>query len=153
MKQTTSTEKSTEATDLRNQDQHAGGIEVETPEWVEETDESSDEPVEGIDRTDAFWQLRDLRACAGIVLGFQAIYLATDWSRPESSHEAILLLHIFNILNAVIFLGLTHLRSYRHRIPELILGGCTLLFAATTALSILTLNREPLTITMTIMMV
>ena len=42
MKQTTSTEKSTEATDLRNQDQHAGGIEVETPEWVEAPDESSD---------------------------------------------------------------------------------------------------------------
>ena len=151
MKQPTLTEISAVAADQKNHDQHIGGIEVEAPVRVEAPDESSVEPAEAIDRTYAFWQLRDLRACAGIVLGFEAIYLAADWT--ESRREAILLLHMFNILNAVVFLGLTHLRAYRDRIPQLILVGCTLLFAATAALSILTLNREPLTITVTIMMV
>jgi PAS domain-containing protein len=152
MKQTTSTEKYAEATDLRNRDQHIGSVEVETLACFEASDESPAESVEAIDRTDAAGLWPNLRASVAIVLVFQSIYLAADWGRSEARHEAILPLHILNIIAAVIFFGLMHLRASRGRMPQLVLGGCALLFATTTALAILTLNCAPLTVTLTITM-
>jgi PAS domain S-box-containing protein len=147
------TQASAEATDRKTQDLHTNSIEVAAPACVTAAGESPGEPAEAINSLDTLWPLRDLRACAGIVLVFQAIYLAADWSWTGKRYEAILLLHIFNILSAAIFLKLTHIRAYRDRIPQFVLGGWTLIFATTAALSILTLNRAPLTITLTITMV
>ena len=91
--------------------------------------------------------------CAGIVLVFQAIYLGADWHWTGARHQAILPLHIFNILNAAIFLEFTQVCACRNYMRPLILGGLTLLFAANAALSILTLNSVPLTITLIIALV
>jgi PAS domain S-box-containing protein len=127
-----------------------GGAAVETPACLQAAAESPSEPWEAIDWTTTDQLLRDLRVGACIVLVFQLAYLAADQGR--SRPETILTLHIFNLLTTVIFLGLAHLRAYADRIPHLIFGFCALLFASTAALSILTVNRAPLTITLTITM-
>jgi PAS domain S-box-containing protein len=127
-------------------------IEVEVPIRVVTAGEPPIEPAEATDQTNTISLLRVLRASACIVLMFQAIYLAADWGWSAARHEAILPLHFFNFLTALIFLALTYLRAYQKRMPQVILGGCTLLFAATTALSILSLDCAPLTITVTLTM-
>ena len=87
------------------------------------------------------------------MLIFQAAYLLMDWCWADTASTAILPLHLFNLLIASIFLSLTYLPAFPERMPHCVLGGCTLIFAATAALSILTLNRAPLTLSVTITMV
>src|ERR1700736_3166525 len=124
-------DESARATDLKTRDQQMGDIERAAPGRVATAvGEFTSQPADAIDPK-AFWSLRDLRACTGIVLAFQLIYLAADWSWTGAKHEAILPLHLFNILNAAIFLRLTHIRAYRERMPQFILGGWTLIFATT----------------------
>jgi PAS domain S-box-containing protein len=106
-----------------------------------------------MDWTDAALLWRVLSASASISLVFQAIYMAADWGSGEARSEAILPLHLFNLLVSAAFLRITYVRALRKWMPQVILGGCTLLFAATAALSILTLNRAPLTCTLMITMV
>ncbi|HEX3409433.1 MAG TPA: PAS domain S-box protein, partial [Candidatus Binataceae bacterium] len=97
--------------------------------------------------------VRVLRASAGIVLVFQLLYLGADWSWIDERHAWVLPLHAFNLVTALLFFGLTYLRKARERVEQVIFGGCTLNFAATTALSLLTGNHEALTfaLTMTLM--
>jgi PAS domain S-box-containing protein len=115
-----------------------------------ETVLTQDEPMA---RTDAALLWRVLTASAGIALLFQMIYLAADWSGGAPRSKAIVYLHLFNLLVALAFLGITYLHAYQEWIPQLIVGGCTSLFVATGALSILTLNRAPLIFTLTITIV
>lgn len=106
-----------------------------------------------IDWSSDRWLLRAFRATAGIVLAFQAICLTVEWRSDEAGNAAILPLHFLIIMTALLFLGLTYLRGYQHRMPSAIIGGCSLLFAATAALSILELNDAPLAFTITITMI
>jgi len=131
---------------------YPGGTAAEVPACRKAAAESPSEPWEAIDWTTTDRLLRDLRVGACIVLMFQAAYLVADQGRSEAHPEAILTLHIFNLLTALIFLGMAHSRAYADRIPRLIFGFCGLLFASTTALSILTGNGAPLTITLIITM-
>jgi PAS domain S-box-containing protein len=108
---------------------------------------------ESMNWTDAALLWRVLSASAGIALLFQMIYLAADWSGGAPHGKSIVYLHLFNLLVAAVFLGITYLHAYREWFPQIILGGCTSLFVATAALSVLTLNRSPLTFTLTITMV
>jgi PAS domain-containing protein len=106
-----------------------------------------------MDWTDAALLWRVLSASASISLVFQSIYLAADWRTSEAHSEAILPLHLFNLLVSAAFLRITYVHALRKWMPQVILSGCTLLFAATAALSILTSNRAPLTCTLMITMV
>src|SRR6202030_209179 len=100
--------------DLKTRNQHRSGIEVAALAGVEAAGVSPCE-LNAINFGDTLWSLR---ACTGIVLVFQAIYLAADWSWVRVHDDAILPLHIFNILNAAIFLRLTHIRTYRDHMPQ-----------------------------------
>jgi hypothetical protein len=71
-------------------DRHLGGSEVAVPDRINASGKSAAKPTETIEATEAVWQFRDLRACAGIVLVFQVIYLTADWSWIGPRHEAIL---------------------------------------------------------------
>jgi two-component system, sensor histidine kinase and response regulator len=131
-------------------DKQLNDIHVEQPFGVIEATGSLDSTT---DPTAVLHLLRVLRASAGISLAFQAIYLAANWASAESKSEAIIPLHLFNIVTSLVFLGLTYLPAYRRRLRQFVLGACTLSFATTVAISILTQNGAPLTITLTITMV
>ncbi|MGA2411343.1 MAG: response regulator, partial [Candidatus Binataceae bacterium] len=53
----------------------------------------------------------------------------------------------------LIFLGVTYVPACRDRLPQFILGGCTMIFAATTALAVITSGRAPLTMTVIVTLV
>jgi PAS domain S-box-containing protein len=139
-----------EATDAKNRDQPEGGTEVGAALCVTEADEGPGELTAEIDWTKADWLLPTVRAGAVVVLVFQSLYLATDWRWIGARHAAVLPLHLFSILNIAIFLRLSQIRAYQGRVPQILLGSCTLLFATTAALAILTLDDTPLTMVETI---
>ena len=118
-----------------------------------QTATASSVTVVELDRTDADRLLRVLRVCAGISLFFQAIYLLADWDCGGAHYHAIVFLHLLNLLNSLVFFALTYVRAGRAHLPLAVFAGASLVFADTAALSLLTLNREALTITVTIMMV
>ena len=93
------------------------------------------------------------RSSACIVLAFQALYMMADLRWGKARSAAISPLHALNFLTSLTFLRLTFLPNYRNRFPQLIVGGCALIFAGTTALSIITTNRAPLTMSVTISLV
>src|SRR5271154_5515710 len=131
MDQATSTDGSamasgTAATGTKSRDRPSAIVPGAAPVRVATEGESPGRRTAAIDLTGAGWLMRDLRRCTGIVLVFQAIYLSADW-RIGASHATIMALHLLNILNAAIFLGLTYIRSNRDRMPQFILGGLTLL--------------------------
>jgi len=142
-----------ERTDLKTRNHHIDDLVIEASDRVEAAEECADEPTVASDRTNAIRLLRVLRVCAGLVVFFQMLYLAADCRWGGARLGAILPLHIFNILTAIIFLALTHLRVCRDRIYQIILVSSALIFAATAGLSILTLNGIPLTMAVTITMV
>jgi PAS domain S-box-containing protein len=141
-----------EATSREARDLDLVGIGVATPVRVAMAGERPG-PAAAIDWTNTVRFVRVLRTGAVISLICQATYIAVDWRWAEARYEAVVALHVFNLLTAAIFLGLTYVRAFRERMPQFILGGCTLLFAATAALAILTLNGASLTMTVTIAMV
>lgn len=144
---------SAERTDLKTRDHHdLSGIAAESSAHIT-AERQSDGGLTVVDQTNAQWLLRVLRVSAGIVVFSQMLYLMQDWRRSGARLGTILSLHIFNILIALTFVGLTHLRAYHDRLPQLIFTGCMLIFAGTAALSILTLNCAPLTITVVMMMI
>ena len=120
----------------------------ETPQLAA-IDEPGIDPAATMNWTNAQWLLHVFRASTAIVLVFQASYLAADWRWSGASHEVTLPLHLFNILVSLIFLGATYLPSYQHRMAEVILVSCSLLFTGTAALAIVNLNSTVLTFTVT----
>jgi PAS domain S-box-containing protein len=148
----TAADSSAESTPTTHDRRHIGRIAVESSANVTAEIESEG-GLAAVDQTNAVWLLRVLRMSAGIVVFSQMLYLAEDWQWSSARHGTILSLHLFNILVAIIFVGITHLRAYRDRIPQLIFIGCTLIFAVTAWLSILTLNCAPLMITVVMMMI
>jgi len=149
---TTPVEMSAVAHDAKPHERETGAR-VTRASRVTAFDESPNEPSASMDWSNARWLLRVLRASTSIVLVFQTIYVLADWRWNDARHAEILPLHVVNILTSLLFLGLTYSRRCREHMAQIILGGCTLLFATTAVLAILTLNDALLTFTVTITMV
>jgi PAS domain S-box-containing protein len=115
-------------------------------------DEPAIDPSATMNWSNAQWLLHVFRASTAIVLLFQMFYLAADWRWSAAPHDAILPLHLFNIVVSLVFLGVTYMAAYQPRMAQAILVSCSLLFAGTAALAIVNQNSTLLIFTVTITM-
>src|ERR1700722_3499025 len=116
-------------------------------------DEPAIDPAATMNWSNERWLLHVFRASTAIVLLFQVSYLAADSQWSAAPHDAVLPLHLFNIAVSLVFLGATYMAAYQHRMAQVILVSCSLLFAGTAALAIVNQNSTLLTFTVTITMI
>ncbi len=152
MPEASTPEPSAAALALKTRDQQICGTEVSAPDTMDRECEGSGESevaVE-IDPPDSIPLLRILRGAAVIVVVFQLLFLTADLAWHEANRATIASLRLSNVLVALILLRLTQLKAYRNHLPELIVGSCALVFAASAAISIVTMDPAPLMLTVTI---
>lgn len=100
---------------------------------------------------DRLWLMRTVRLGFALMLGFEALYFLVGVWRPFADVNAeIVSLHSLMVAGSLLALGISALKWFERRWRETVLASVTLMFLLTAYISLITGEREPLFITVTL---